>query len=172
MCDINLHESTGKYTIEIDVKPYDVPISYHGKYHYLRFSTKPELKGAVLNECLLKKAGKTWDDVIEPNATYADIDENAIKVFKPEAAISQRLPSLEKENDNTQIFENLRLLENGKLKRAAVLLFGKEPGKFFINAYAKIGKFGNSNHDLQSPEIVEGNIFQLADQIIEIFDKK
>jgi len=66
----------------------------------------------------------------------------------------------------------LRLLENGKLKRAAVLLFGKYPGKFFINAYAKIGKFGNSDHDLQSQEIVEGNIFQLAEQIIEILDKK
>ncbi|RKZ91480.1 MAG: hypothetical protein DRR19_07055 [Candidatus Parabeggiatoa sp. nov. 1] len=78
MCDINLHESSGKYTIEIDVKPYNVP--NQGKYHYLRFSTKPELKGAVLNEFLLKKAGKTWDDVIEPNATYADIDENAIDV--------------------------------------------------------------------------------------------
>jgi ATP-dependent DNA helicase RecG len=170
LCDVNLHESAGKCYIEIDVKPYDVPISYQGKYHYRSGSTKQELKGAVLNEFLLKKAGKTWDDVIEPNATYTDIDENSIKVFKKEAARSKRLPAIE--NDNTQIFENLRLLENGKLKRAAVLLFGKDPCKFFINAYAKIGKFGNSDHDLQSQEIVEGNAFQLADQIIEILDKK
>jgi hypothetical protein len=44
--------------------------------------------------------------------------------------------------------------------------------QFFINAYAKIGNFGKSDHDLQAQEIVEGNIFQLADQIIEILDKK
>ncbi|KHD07259.1 transcriptional regulator [Candidatus Thiomargarita nelsonii] len=172
LCEINLHESAGKYYIEIDVKPYDVPISYQGKYHYRSGSTKQELKGSVLNEFLLKKAGKTWDDVIEPNATYTDIDENSINVFKQEAARTQRLPAIVNENDNTQIFENLRLLEDGKLKRAAVLLFGKEPCKFFINAYAKIGKFGNSDHDLQSQEIVEGNTFQLADQLIEILDKK
>lgn len=172
LCEINLQENSGKYYIEIDVKPYDVPISYQGKYHYRSGSTKQELKGAVLNEFLLKKAGKTWDDVIEPNATYTDIDENAIKAFQKEAARCQRLPAIETENDNTQIFENLRVLENGKLKRAAILLFGKEPCKFFINAYAKIGKFGNSDYDLQSQEIVEGNIFQLANQIIEILDKK
>jgi len=82
LCNVNLHESSAKYYIEIDVKPYDVPISYHGKYHYRSGSTKQELKGTVLNEFLLKKAGKTWDDVIEPNATYTDIDEKAIKVFK------------------------------------------------------------------------------------------
>ncbi len=104
LCNVNLHESTAKYYIEIDVKPYDVPISDHGKYHYRSGSTKQELKGTVLNEFLLKKAGKTGDYVIEPNATYTDIDENAIKVFKQEAAKSQRLPALEKENDNIQIF--------------------------------------------------------------------
>ena len=107
----------------------------------------------------------------EANTTYSDIDENSIKVFKQKAARTQRLPAITKENDNTQILENLRLIEDGKLKRAAILLFGKDPCKFFINAYAKIGKFGNSDHDLQSQEVVEGNIFQLADQVIEILDK-
>jgi ATP-dependent DNA helicase RecG len=30
ICDVNLHKSNNKYFIEIIVKPYDVPISYHG----------------------------------------------------------------------------------------------------------------------------------------------
>jgi len=170
LCDINLHENSEKYYIEINVKPYDIAISYRGKYHYRSGSTKQELKGITLNEFLLKKVGKTWDDTIEPNATFADIDENSIQFFIKEAVKTQRLPFLK--SDNTQILENLRLIENRKFKRAAVLLFGKEPCKFFINAYAKIGKFGISDDDLQSQEIVEGNIFQLADQIIEILDKK
>ncbi|MDM8560843.1 ATP-binding protein [Candidatus Parabeggiatoa sp. HSG14] len=170
LCDVNLHENSEKYYIEINVKPYDIAISYRGKYHYRSGSTKQELKGTTLNEFLLKKAGKTWDDTIEPNATFADIDENSIQFFIKEAVKTQRLPFLK--SDNTQILENLRLIENGKFKRASVLLFGKEPCKFFINAYAKIGKFGISDDDLQSQEIVEGNIFQLADQIIEILDKK
>ena len=34
ICDVNLNKFKGKYFIEIDVKPYDVPISYQGKYYY------------------------------------------------------------------------------------------------------------------------------------------
>ena len=67
--DINLHEERGKYYIEIVTYPYDVPISYHGAYHYRSGSTKQELTGVALNEFLLRKAGKTWDDVFEPNAS-------------------------------------------------------------------------------------------------------
>lgn len=58
ICDVDLKEYEDKKYIEIDVKPYDVPISYQGKYHYRSGSTKQELKGNALNEFLLKKAGK------------------------------------------------------------------------------------------------------------------
>ena len=172
LCDVNLHDNAGKYYLEIVVKAHDIPISYQGKYYYRTGSTKQELKGNVLNEFLLKKARKTWDEAIEQNANYSDIDKNAVEFFRKEALRTKRLPSIEKETDIKQIFENLRLIENDKIKRAAILLFGKDPCKFFINAYAKIGRFGDSDHDLQSQEVVEGNAFQLADKIIEILDKK
>ncbi|MBT3210160.1 MAG: transcriptional regulator [Bacteroidetes bacterium] len=172
LCEVNLHDEGSKYYIEIVVNPYDTPISYQGKYHYRSGSTKQELKGNELNEFLLKKSGKTWGDIIEQKATFADIDENSVEVFKKEAVRTKRLPAIEREKDIKQIFRNLRLVEDDKLKRAAVLLFGKEPCNFYINAYAKIGKFGNSDHDLQSQEIIEGSAFLLADKIIEILDKK
>ncbi len=60
ICDVDLKENNGNKYIEIDVKPYDVPISYQGKYPYRSGSTKQELKGNSLNEFLLKKAGKTY----------------------------------------------------------------------------------------------------------------
>jgi len=172
ICDVDLHENSGLFVIEIDVKPYEVPISYQGKYHYRTGSTKQELKGNALNEFLIKKTGKTWDDVIENKVNFSDLDISTIDKFKKDAIKSKRLPAIENENDYHQILQNLQLLENGELKRAAIVLFGKEPRKFFINAYAKIGKFGSSDHDLQSQEVIECNAYNLADQIIEILDKK
>ncbi len=172
LCEINLFNEDNKYFIEINVNPYDTPISYKGKFYIRAGSTKQELNGNDLTEFLLKKSGRTWGDVIEPKATFNDIDFNAIEHFKKEAVRTKRLPAIEHENDITQILRNLRLIEDNKLKRAAVLLFGKTPCDFFINAYAKIGRFGKSDHDLQSQEVVEGNAFQLADKIIEILDKK
>ena len=170
--DVNLLEESGKQYIEIVVHSYDVPISYHGKYHFRSGSTKQELQGAALNEFLLRKAGKTWDDVVEPNAALDDIDEKAIEAFKRGAVKSNRLPQVEDENDIMQIFKNLRLTDGEKLKRSAVLLFGKDPRNFFINAFIKIGKFGKTDDELLSQEVIEGNAFELANQTLEILDKK
>ncbi|WP_320111233.1 ATP-binding protein [Draconibacterium orientale] len=172
ICDVDLKNENGKDYIEIDVKPYDVLISYQGKYHYRSGSTKQELKGNALNNFLLKKAGKTWDDVVEPRAKLDDIDISAIKAFKKGAATSKRLPFIAGEENIEQILDNLLLLENGNLKRSAILLFGKNPCRFFINAFVKIGRFGQTDDDLRFQEVIEGNAFQLADKTLEVLDRK
>lgn len=173
VCDVNLINDEGNMSvIEIDTKPYDVPISYQGKYHYRSGSTKQELKGNSLNEFLLKKAGKTWDDVIEPKAKLDDIDPLAIVAFKKGAKISKRMPFIADEEDLELILDNLLLIEDGKLKRSAILLFGKNPCRFFINAFVKIGRFGATDDDLRYQEVVEGNAFQLADKVLDVLDKK
>ena len=70
-----------------------MPISYLGNYYYRSRSTKQELKGNSLNEFLLKKAGKRWDDVIEQRASFNDIDITAIEAFKKEQSGSGRSAS-------------------------------------------------------------------------------
>ncbi|MFD1188647.1 ATP-binding protein [Pontibacter rugosus] len=171
LCDVNLHQESDRHFIEIVVHPYDVPISYHGKYHFRSGSTKQELNGAALNEFLLRKAGKTWDDVVEPSATLQDIGEEGIEAFKRGASNSRRLPSAA--DDSTQeLLRNLRLLKGDDLKRAALLLFGKDVRAFFPTAYVKIGRFGSSDADLLFQDLVEGNAFQLADLTLELLQKK
>ena len=51
-----------------------------------------ELTGVELNEFLLKKAGKTWDDVIEEGATVKDIDETSIAKFIADSNGKGRMP--------------------------------------------------------------------------------
>lgn len=172
VCDVNLIDIDKKYLIEIDVKPYDIPVSYQGKYFYRSGSTKQELKGNALNEFLLKKSGKTWDDVIEPRATFDDIDSNAMDLFRKSAVKSKRMPFLENEDDNNKILKNLHLTENRQLKRSAILLFGKNPCQFYVNAFLKIGRFGKSDDDLLFQEVIESNAFELADKALDVLDKK
>jgi len=71
IANVNLLEESGQYYIEIDVPPYDVPISYHGKYHFRSGSTKQELKGTALDHFLLGKYGKRWDSVPLPGVTWS-----------------------------------------------------------------------------------------------------
>ncbi len=127
--ETNLIEENGKKYIEIIVPPYSVPISLRGRYYYRSGSTKHELTGASLNEFLLKKSGKTWDDVIESRATWNDIDEKAFGAYLKISEEKGRLPEIDGLSIK-EIFEKLRLTENGKIKRAAIVLFGKELANF------------------------------------------
>lgn len=172
ICNVSLCDDNNNKFIEIDVNPYDVAISYHGKYYYRTGSVTKELTSSALNEFLLKKSGRTWDDIIEPRATLDDIDIKTIEIFKKDSFKSNRVPFIDKEYDLVQIFNNLRIMEKDKLKNSAVILFAKDPRKFFPNAFLKIGKFGNSDSDLQFQEVVESNAFQLADLTLEILEKK
>ena len=88
-------------------------------------------------------------------------------------AIVSGIPVFIKDEDKIDvILDNLLLTENKKLKRAAVLLFGEKPNRFYINAFVKIGRFGKTSDELLFQEIVEGNIFALADKTLDILDKK
>ncbi|MCR6637857.1 MAG: putative DNA binding domain-containing protein [Sporocytophaga sp.] len=169
--EINLHEEKGKYFIEIKTHPYSVPISVRGRYYYRSGSTKQELTGASLNEFLLKKSGKTWDDVIEQRASFGDINEKTVDTFLKASEKAGRLP----ENDGLtlpELFDKLRLSENGQLKRAAIILFGKEPAKFYPNTFVKIGRFGKDDTDLKFQETEEGNLIVLLQAVLNQLNHK
>jgi ATP-dependent DNA helicase RecG len=169
--EVNLHEEKGNHFIEIITPPYSVPISLRGRYYYRSGSTKQELSGASLNEFLLKKSGKTWDDVIEPRANFDDIDEKAVNTFLKASENAGRLP----ENNSLSIpelFEKLRLSENSQLKRSAIILFGKDPGKFYPNTFVKIGRFRKDDADLKFQETEEGNLIVLLQAVLNQLNHK
>ncbi|TVR79389.1 MAG: hypothetical protein EA412_06610, partial [Chitinophagaceae bacterium] len=169
--EINLIEENDKHYLEIIVPRYDVPISVRGKYYVRTGSTLQEIKGLALNEFILKRTGKTWDDIPEQRASVNDIDESGIKQFLKDARIAKRI-NVEDDISIRELLEKLRLLENGHLKRAAVVLFGKDPGKFYPNMAVKIGKFGETDADLKFHEVIEGNLVQLKDRIGEMLNAK
>lgn len=76
-------------------------------------------------------------------------------------------------NDLKDALENLDLIQNnGQLTRAAVLLFGKRPHKYIRTATVKIGRFGKSDADLISQDVIDGNILEMPDKIIDILRTK
>lgn len=170
--EVNLHEEQGKYFIEIVTHPYSVPISLRGRYYYRSGSTKQELTGASLNEFLLKKSGKTWDDVTEQRATFDDIDEKTVKTFLVASENAGRLPENNHGLSISELLEKLRLTENGQLKRATIILFGKDPGKFYPNTFVKIGRFGKDDTDIKFQETEEGNLIILLQAVLNQLNHK
>jgi len=169
--EVNLLQEDSKYFIEILVLPYSVPISLRGRYYYRSGSVKQELTGAALNEFLLKRAGHTWDDVIETRATFDDIDERTVKIYLRKAEEAGRLPDIDGLSI-PELLEKLRLASNGQLKRAAIVLFGKDPGRFYPNTFVKIGKFADNDFEIKFQETEEGNIILVLDKILRQLDHK
>jgi ATP-dependent DNA helicase RecG len=169
--EVNLLQEGDKHLLEIIVEPYSIPISLRGRYYYRSGSVKQELTGTALNEFLLKRTGQTWDDVIEPRATFKDVDESTIKIYLRKAEEAGRLPDVDGLSI-PELLEKLRLAENGQLKRAAVVLFGKDPGRFYPNTFVKIGKFADNDFDILFQETEEGNIIQVLEKVLRQLDYK
>ncbi|HEX2865676.1 MAG TPA: ATP-binding protein [Ignavibacteriales bacterium] len=97
-----------------------------------------------------------------------DIDPDTIRWFREKA--KNRLPFVGEDDDKTVLMK-LNLLSEGKLTRAAILLFGREPKRYFTSAIIRIGRFITDTEVVSTDEI-EGNLFNQIEQAIKILADK
>jgi ATP-dependent DNA helicase RecG len=171
VCDVNLHEPPQGDFIEIVVEPQPNPVNYKGEYHFRSGSTKQELKGMALDKFLLKKQGKHWDSVSNPNVTVADLKSETFDFFRKKGVKSKRLDDDVLTDSNELLLKNLKLTDNEYLKRAALLLFHPDPEKFVTGAYVKIGYF-ESDSDLRFQDEIHGNLFEQVEKTIDLLYTK
>ncbi len=167
--NINIEIVENNNIIKVEIKKSYAPVSYNGKFYIRSGSVSYELKGNELTQFLLKKYGKTWDDITEENFNLHEVDNETIEKFKILAA--DRIPSIIHEKDTETLLRKLNLYDGKYLKRAAVLLFAKNPQKYFIQSHSKIGRFLSETNILTS-DIVEGNLISQVDTILDILRTK
>lgn len=167
LVDVNLLGQDDKDYIEICVAPSSYPVNYKGEYHYRSGSTKQLLKGAALTEFLLSKTGYKWDAVPMDGVTIEELDKESFDIFRREALRSGRMTEEDLKMSNRLLLDSLGLLDQGKLKRAAILLFHRNPEKWVTGAYIKIGYFGEGS-DLRYQDEIHGSLFIQADRVVEL----
>ena len=173
IADVNILAKDNLQYLEIKVQPSNIPISLNGAYHYRSGSTKQELKGIALQQFLLKKLGRSWDDIPHETATLNRISRTAIDYFLNHAIRASRMPSSALSDSTETILDNLNLItDDGKLRNAALLLFAENPQRYFPGSEFKIGRFGVSESDLMFQDVVEGNIIQMTEKVIELLRSK
>ncbi|MCD7778495.1 MAG: putative DNA binding domain-containing protein [Clostridiales bacterium] len=167
LVDVNLLTEAGKDCIEISVSPSSFPVNYKGEYHYRSGSTKQQLKGTALTEFLIQKTGFKWDAVLVDRIKVSDLDKESFDILRREAIRSGRMAKEDLNMSNEELLDSLGLLVEGKLKRAAVMLFYRKPERLITGSFVKIGKFGEGA-DLQYQDELRGSLFIIADRIIEL----
>lgn len=171
VCDINLLSENEKQFIEIIVEPYPNPVNYKGQYHYRSGSTKQELKGAALDKFMLERKGKRWDGVPVPNISIADLKKETFDFFRKKAVKAQRIEDDVLTDSDEDLVDNLQLLENTYLKRAAILLFHPKPTKYITGAFIKIGYF-ETDDELKFQDEITGNIFEQVEKTMDLLFTK
>lgn len=169
--DVKMKQLEGKEYLEISVDPYPYPVSYKGEYHYRTGSTKQLLKGAALDKFLLGKQGRCWDGVPMPHVSADDLDEDTFRLFTEKALESNRIAEKSLPKKSSALLDKLILTENNYLKRAAVLLFHREPQRFITGCYIKIAFF-QSKSEILYQDVIEGNLFVQAEKAFDLLFSK
>jgi Predicted transcriptional regulator containing an HTH domain and an uncharacterized domain shared with the mammalian protein Schlafen len=149
----------GKTCIEVEFQGNDIPYFAYGRA-YIRISDEDKLLSRKELENMILRKNKSqlrWDTAICKDATLADLSEEKVQAFVKAAG---------KEYAG---FENslskLKLLQNGKLTNAAVILFGKAPETFFPNAKLRCAVFAtdDTSYIIDMQEFT-GDLFYLIEE--------
>ena len=135
-----------------------------------KFSSVEELKSAVyaslvryLEEKEIIRSGP-FDATFHNKASLTDIDEEKVKRFVRIAQSKRGFPLSEAEPID-KILTHLNLFADGRLTHAGILLFGKEPQRFFINSEVRCASFAGTvvEKPIPSYKVFKGSLFDLAD---------
>ncbi len=166
--DIEMLNSDGKEYIAIHIKSADQPVSCNGKYYMRSGSTLQELNGNSLTEFLLKQNHTTWDNHIVSEATFDDIDTEAVGYFVDLAVDAKRLDKSVKYENTEHILRKLKLInKQGKLTFAALMLFGKDIEDYCLSASFRIGRFGASQADLIFDDYIACPLIRMPEKVMQ-----
>ena len=113
----------------------------------------------------IEKSGAAWDKQF----TDANLDEIDPAVVQRFLRLAQgRLPEAHENEPLESVLRKLDLLVDGRLRRGALLLFGRRPQKDFHAAYVRMGRF-KTDTIIVDDKFIEGNLFDQLDQVMQHF---
>jgi len=139
-----------------------------------KFTTVDELKLSVyaalvryLEEKEIIRVGP-FDASFNEQAKPADIDDEKVKQFVRIAQSKRGFPLNESE-PTEKILTHLNLVQHHRISNAALLLFGKQPQRFFINSEVRCASFHGTivEKPIPSYKVFKGTVFELVDEAVD-----
>ena len=115
----------------------------------------------------MRKRGATWDNLPLPAFSLNDVDDSIVEHFKQWAVKKGRIDKTVLIEPKDTLMERLHLKNGSYLTNAAMLLFSKDPEKWQLGAYVKIGFF-ETDADLLYQDEIHGSILEQIDKIVEL----
>lgn len=144
-----------------------MPYVYDGKpYERIESSTR-KMSQTRYNQLLShqRQVNHSWERFDAEKYTVDDLDHNLVLGIIRKSVEKERLSEIAMREDIPTVLEKLELIENGRVKNAAVALFGKKFLPNYPQCHLKMARFkGTDRHEFMDNEFVYGNIFELIEQ--------
>ena len=162
--EIETIDIRGKRVIAFKVTRSGFPVSYEGRYYERVGNTTREMKPQKLRAFIL--SSMPWDS-IAGDFSFDEIDAETVNRFVRLAVANKRLTDLSLNEPLRTILEKLEFISDGKLTNGAILLFGMNPQKYFINHCVRIGRF-KTETTIIDDKWAKGNLFLQFEETLNI----
>ncbi len=110
-----------------------------------------------------------FDAALNMNATIDDLDKEKIRWWTGMAREKRNFPLTYSDENVHRILNSLHLIsDDGRVTNAALLLFAKDPQKWFVSSTVKCVQFYGTKvqKPLASQQIYGGSVFEVVDQAV------
>lgn len=164
---VSLKKVDGKDVITVEVKEsHDHLVLVFGRpYKRVGRSTVKMTKDEYERLIFEKHKDKLqFDEMIYKGASLKDIDAPKVYWFLDKAKEEKRL-SVPVKTTVKDALIRLNVVKGNKVTNTAILLFGKDPQKFFVQAKVRVARFkGTEGHDYLDMKVLEGSIPELREK--------
>jgi len=158
-----------KFVIAIRVNAGDhVPYIYDGRV-FQRNESQTDRMTQHRYEQLLVKRGQlnhSWEEMIATGYTLHDLDHEEIYRTAMDGIAENRIPASIAKEGIEKILRQLDLLIDGKLKRAAVALFGEKIKSGYTQCWLKMARFRGTDKsgDFMDNQQIHCNVFRMLEE--------
>lgn len=151
--------------VEVSENP-TKPVSAYGRAYRRSGRTNQVLPASEIAELYFASRGVTWDETVRADAKLDDIDPEKVRRFLSRAR-SERQWEIDAQTPVEQALRQLNLMKNGQLTIAALLLFGKNPQRFLLQAKLRCARFkGTDEVSFIDMKVIEGDIVQQVEDVM------
>ncbi|HZX12168.1 MAG TPA: ATP-binding protein [Candidatus Nanoarchaeia archaeon] len=148
----------GKKCVHVEFSGDNVPYFAYGRAHIRVGDENRQLSAEEIKKMILEtnKHRMAWDKEVCKEAKISDISTQKLKWFLKKAG--KHFDTVENS------LKKLGLLSQGKLLNTAVILFGRNPEKFFPNAKLRCAVFGETKAVTIDMQEYVGDLFTLIEK--------
>lgn len=165
---IRVEESDKKQVVVMEVvEGKQKPVLAFGRAYRRVGKSNQKLGFEGIRNLALGTSKVYWDERVCEDASLGDIDEEKVRLFLRKAKYERRL-ELDLVTPVRESLEKLKLLREGMPTNAAILLFGKNPQRFFAQSETRCARFkGTKPLEFIDMKVFGGNIIDQREDVVE-----